>query len=50
MIHRRYTSYTAQRDSYTSLYDTMVDPDQETRETVNAQHLMSRRFDVMPFS
>lgn len=33
-----------------TLYDTMVDPEQSTKDTVQAQQLMSRWFDVIPFS
>lgn len=47
---RWYTSYTDQRNQYIELYDTMVDPHQDTDDTVKAQQLMSRRFDVIPFA
>ena len=36
--------------NYINLYDTMIDPDQTTKDSVKAQQTMTRWYDVVPFS
>lgn len=43
-------SYRVQHDEYKKLYDVMVDPDKDTHDTLQAQGLMTRWFDILPFS
>lgn len=50
LLSQRYTSYTQQHAQYLQLYDTMVDPEKATNDTLKAQHFMNRWFDVIPFS
>lgn len=45
-----FDAYEHQYSKYTVLYDTMVDPNETTKRSVEAQWLMGRWFDVIPFA
>jgi hypothetical protein len=44
-----YHHYTSQHESYIALYETMIDPDQSTKDTLHSEQLMNHRFDIVPF-
>lgn len=49
-MSQRYTRYSDYNTTYVNLYDAMIDPDQSTKDSIAAQHTMTRRYDIIPFS
>lgn len=50
LLSRWYLSYQDQHNEYSRLYNTMIDPDENTDQTLDAQRLMLRWYDVIPFA
>lgn len=50
LLTQRYIYYQDYHMNYINLYDTMIDPDQTTKDSVKAQQTMTRWYDVVPFS
>ncbi len=50
VLTQRYVRYQDHHTSYMNLYDTMIDPDQTTKDSIKAQQTMTRRYDIVPFS
>ncbi len=50
VISRWYHDFDRYHKHYLQLYDTMLDPQLKTKDTLEAERLMSQWFDIVPFS
>jgi hypothetical protein len=50
LLSQWYTRYSDYNTTYIDLYDAMIDPDQSPKNSISAQHIMTRRYDIIPFS
>ncbi len=50
IIQSRYRQYIHHNDRYLHLYETMINPDETTHQSLSAQQTISRRYDIVPFA